>query len=493
MSKKKQQTLEELLEEALVPEEEWPYEVPGNWIWVTSDSVLKFIGGGTPSKSVPGYWRGNIPWATVKDIKLRFLNQTIDFITEEGFNNSSASIAEPNDLLLITRISPGKCTITNIRTSINQDLKIVRPKVEILPYFLWLYFSNNKPLIESMSTGTTVKGIQVEKLKKLPFSLPPVEEQKRIIDRVERLLSKIDEAKQLIEAAKETFELRQAAILDKAFRGELTENWRKSQKNKSVLKELQSVKERRDDEEDNLKKKKNWKSSLFNYSIERDVKIDEELPSNWVVAPVGLLCECIVPGRDKPKSFTGDIPWVKIPDVKTDLIVSSLTGEGLTGEEIQEVNAKIIPANSVIMSCIGRFGISAVVGKPIVINQQLHAFLESEVILPEYLMYHIRILTNYMNSIATSTTISYLNKSNANSLPINLAPIPEQRVIVEKIDDLLGKENQAAEFLVKTTNHLDDLKQSILSKAFKGELGTNDPADEHAIELLKEILQEKLK
>ncbi|MFE7294457.1 restriction endonuclease subunit S, partial [Bacillus velezensis] len=125
----------------------------------------------------------------------------------EGLENSSATMASPNELLLITRMSPGKSAITKISTTINQDLKIVRPKIEILPYFLWLFFTMNTPLIESMSTGSTVKGIQVEKLKKITFPLPPFNEQKRIADKVERLLSKIEKAKQLIEEAKETFEL----------------------------------------------------------------------------------------------------------------------------------------------------------------------------------------------------------------------------------------------------------------------------------------------
>ncbi|MEN0650249.1 restriction endonuclease subunit S [Caldifermentibacillus hisashii] len=186
--RKKQKTMEELLEEALVPEEEQPYEVPGNWIWVYSKFLLDFIGGGTPPKGYNKYWDGDIPWATVKDIKGRYLVTTRDKITVAGLENSSTTMAYENELLLITRMSPGKSTITKISTAINQDLKIVRPKIQIQPYFLWLFFTVNRTLIESMSTGTTVKGIQVEKLKKIPFPVPPLKEQIRIAAKVERLL-----------------------------------------------------------------------------------------------------------------------------------------------------------------------------------------------------------------------------------------------------------------------------------------------------------------
>ncbi|BBP91328.1 hypothetical protein BsIDN1_49460 [Bacillus safensis] len=74
--------------------------------------------------------------------------------------------------------------------------------------------------------GDNSPSVRSTDYEKMPLPLPPVNEQKRIAEKVERLLSKIEEAKQLIEEAKETFELRRAAILDKAFRGELTRKWR---------------------------------------------------------------------------------------------------------------------------------------------------------------------------------------------------------------------------------------------------------------------------
>lgn len=95
-----------------------------------------------------------------------------------------------------------------------------------------------------------------------------------------------------------------------------------------------------------------------------------------IQAPAGFLCDTIVPGRDKPKSFTGSIPWVTIPDLSGNYVYESREGIGLSLEEIEEVKAKKIPVDSVIMSCVGRFGVSAIVGNEMVINQQLHAFYQ---------------------------------------------------------------------------------------------------------------------
>lgn len=108
-------------------------------------------------------------------------------------------------------------------------------------------------------------------------------------------------------------------------------------------------------------------------------------------------------------------------------------------------------------------------------------------------MYHIRFLTNHMKSIATSTTVAYLNKQNANSIPINLPPIEEQHVIVKILNTLLGNMNEVQENLKSIDMEIGILKQSVLSKALRGELGTNDPTEESAIELLKEVLQENIK
>src|SRR5690606_18818564 len=114
--------------EGIVETKNIQIELPSGWRRVKLGDVCNFVGGGTPSKKEPKYWNGGLNWASVKDVKGDFLNSTEDKITELGLENSASNVAEPNDLILVTRISPGKSTITNIRTAVNQDLKIVRPK-----------------------------------------------------------------------------------------------------------------------------------------------------------------------------------------------------------------------------------------------------------------------------------------------------------------------------------------------------------------------------
>lgn len=154
-------------------------------------------------------------------------------ITEVGLANSSAKILPSNTVLLSSRAPIGYVTIASNDICTNQGFKSFLPSNAYYPEYLYWYLKFSTTYLESMASGTTFKELSGSKCKEIALPLPPLNEQKRIADKVEHLLSKIEEAKQLIEEAKETFELRRAAILDKAFRGELTKKWR--QNNKDIL------------------------------------------------------------------------------------------------------------------------------------------------------------------------------------------------------------------------------------------------------------------
>ena len=208
----------------MIPIHEQPYPLPDGWQWCRLGDVCNFIGGGTPSKDVASYWNGDIPWASVKDIKGDYLFDTIDKITEAGLKNSSANLCEIDDLILVTRIEPGKSIVAKIVSAVNQDLKIV--KSSLPAKFLHYFFKSVRQEIESMSSGSTVKGITLKKLENFPIPLPPLNEQQRIVSLLDELFYNLDEAKALAQAVVDGSTLRRAAILHKAFSGELSKIWR---------------------------------------------------------------------------------------------------------------------------------------------------------------------------------------------------------------------------------------------------------------------------
>lgn len=148
--------------------------------------ICSFVGGGTPSRTKPEYFDGNIPWATVKDFKCFRLTDTQEHITEKAVADSAANIVEPGTVLLVSRVGLGKVAIADTRLAINQDIKGLTPDDTISPDFLFWFLLSQALRIESMGAGATVKGVTLNDLKRIPVPVPPLPEQCRIVDLLSR-------------------------------------------------------------------------------------------------------------------------------------------------------------------------------------------------------------------------------------------------------------------------------------------------------------------
>lgn len=154
------------------------------------DLTLTITGGGTPSKNNPAYWNGEIPWASVKDLKdLKYLAETEDQITEEGLKNSSSNLIPPNRVIVCTRMGLGKIVINTVPVAINQDLKALELPDEVNQNFFFILYKTR----ELKGAGTTVSGIKQDKLLALPVALPPSDEQSRIVAKVDELMGLCDQ------------------------------------------------------------------------------------------------------------------------------------------------------------------------------------------------------------------------------------------------------------------------------------------------------------
>lgn len=183
----------------------------------------------------------------------------------------------------------------------------------------------------------------------------------------------------------------------------------------------------------------------------------------WEIKPVINECECMVPGRDKPKSFTGNIPWITIDDlIVNGITYSSKNGLGLTTKEIKQANRKTIPIGSVIMSCVGNLGICSVAGTEMVINQQLHSFQCGDRINNIFLVYNLTFQKDYMNKWASNTTVLYMNKTICNSIPILIPPIKLQNQFA---DFVIQVEKQKAT-VQQSIDKLETLKKSLMQECF---------------------------
>ena len=299
------------------------------------------------------------------------------FVNPEKFAELRDFEVKPDDFIVscsgtIGRISrlppnaqPGVINQALLKLTIDEGR--VHPK-----YFLYLFRSHRlQQLVLKDTRGSAMKNLaSVDDLKQIRLPLPPFKQQEIIVAEIEKQFSLLDEAVANLKRVRANLKRYKAAVLKAAVEGELTEDWRKAHPDVEPASELLK--------RILAKRRGNW-NGKGRYKEPGSLGAEglPSLPHSWLWTTTGELCDCIVPNRDKPKSFSGDIPWITFPDFEESSIdlYRSKSGLGLSREEINRYKARLIPSGSVVMSCVGRFGIAAVCQTPLVINQQLHGFL----------------------------------------------------------------------------------------------------------------------
>lgn len=144
------------------------------------DVVEKIVGGGTPSRSNPDFWDGDIPWVTVKDFVTFNPYCTQETITNEGLKNSASNLIPKGNVIASTRMALGKAVIYKVDVSINQDLKAIFPSRELDNVFLYYWFQKYAEFIDNLGSGSTVKGVSLTDLRSIEFLTPSISEQHAI-------------------------------------------------------------------------------------------------------------------------------------------------------------------------------------------------------------------------------------------------------------------------------------------------------------------------
>lgn len=475
MAQKKQaKTSEQRLEEALVPREEQPYAVPDNWCWVRAGTICTFIGGGTPDKSNPAYWNGDIPWTSIKDVKGDYLVSTVDSITEEGLYNSAANMCKAGDLILATRINPGDTIISDIDAAVNQDLKIVKSMVG--SDYLHLAFRMMKPTLASKASGSTVKGIKLADVKTLPIPLPPLVEQKRIVERVEGLFAKLDEAEKYLSRIICESGQRRTAIFHKAFCGELTLSWRQTHhgNGKSPLDAIREYSLA-------WRKKDQRLLAASQSQIRQDVKDG----FSWVECSIGAIGRVVngcTPSRKEPSYWGDDIPWISSGEVRNNIIAKTRERVSKTG--FDSTSLQLLPEGTVLIAMIGEGktrGQSSVLAIPAAINQNIAAVvIDHGLVEPRFLWYWLRYRYERNRQEGSGSGPQALNCQRVRDLPFILPELEEQKEIVRRIGSLLEKEQHLVDFASKAVGVIARLKPQLLADAMRGKLGTNNDSDPSA-------------
>lgn len=369
----------------------------------------------------------------------------------------------------------------------------------LLAYVLPGYLS----AINANTPSVTVKHLSSKTIGEIDLPLPPRSEQTRVVEKLEELLSELDAGVAELKAAQKKLAQYRQSLLKAAVEGALTAEWRTNnppvetgaQLLARILTERRTrweAKQLAKFQEQGKTPPKDWQKK-YPESMQPDTSDLPELPEGWVWVTTGLVATSIVPNRDKPLTFTGNIPWITTPDFEqAELhLQKSISGLGLSEDECELYRARVVPSQGVIMTCVGRFGLSAVLDVRAVINQQLHAFIPENYIRAEYLAFVIQAQRNWLERNATSTTIAYLNKEKCESLPVPLPPINEQDAILNFLKTQLDSITEQLQNVSISLKQSTAQRQNILRAAFAGQLVAQDPNDEPASVLLERIRAER--
>lgn len=455
--KKTALTIEERLQQALVPAEEQPYEVPENWVWVRLGAVC-FFENGYAFKSDKFSSEKGIPVIRISNIKennvdlddcIKTLEENIDekFIVHQGdlLIAMSGATTGKNGVYMSANIAYLNQRVGNIKVK-NKELLIEK--------FRNFYIANMQNEILNTAYGGAQPNISSQKMSAMTFPLPPLSEQQRIVERIEELFAKLDEAKERLQEVAESFAVRKAAILHKAFTGELTKQWRKG----------------------NGVSDESWEEkTIGDVCTVNPKKIDaKNLDDNLEVSFIPMAAVSDVFGEIAN-------PEVKnLQDVRT----------GFTNfSEGDVIFAKITP-------CMEN-GKSAIVG-PLVNDigygsTEFYVLRCKEELYNKYLYHMVRNTTFRAEAKAVMTGAvgqQRVPKTFLQEYQLLLPSLPEQHEIVRLIDELLARERAAQQAAEQALASIDLMKKSILARAFRGELGTNKASEASAQELLKQVLAE---
>lgn len=206
----------------------WLGEVPAHWTLSKIRYFTHFIGGGTPSRENLQFWNGDIPWVSPKDMKTEQIENTEECITRTGLENSSTSLIDPGQVLMVVRSGILKHTIpvaiNMVAVSLNQDMKALKfePTICDVRFFLrWVQGLNDHLLLAWAKQGATVESIEHSYLGNTIIPLPPITEQIAIAAFLDLETSKIDELKIKAERAIYLLKERRSALITAAVTGQI--------------------------------------------------------------------------------------------------------------------------------------------------------------------------------------------------------------------------------------------------------------------------------
>lgn len=464
----------------------------------------------TPSTSVDAYWGGTMPWISSKEVKSWAVNGGSECITEKAMRETRLRECPVGSVLVVVRSGVLAHTlpvgITTRPVVVNQDVKALSSGNTDLNAWLGVYLRAHEREIlgSNRKDGTTVQSIRVEELLDRVLPVPPLPEQHRIVEQVEALLAGVNKAKDRLDRVKVILKRFRQAVLAAACSGRLTEEWRRTTSCAPSRAAIDALLARQGE----AKTRRGVPDA-----VERPESLAEfKPPDTWLCVSVA---ECLRSGvlidvkdgnhganHPKVADFTpSGLPFITAAQVGRFLIDYD-GAYRISGKPLKALRVGFARPGDAILTHKGSVGRSALCSRECVLTPQTTYYrAEPSVIDSEFLVYWFAAPWFYaqLAAVMSQTTRDFVPISEQYNLFLVLPPLPEQREIVRLLRGLLTLADTIETRVTIAAFRAEKLPQTILSKAFRGELVPTE-ADlaraegrsfESAEEMLKSISDSK--
>ncbi|EAL3986785.1 restriction endonuclease subunit S [Campylobacter upsaliensis] len=453
---------------------EAPFEIPNTWAWVKLGDICEIVSGGTPSRDKIEYWHnGTIPWVKIADVKNNVVNQTQEFITELGLENSSAKIFKKGTLLYTIFATLGETAILNIDAATNQAIAALIEAYDYDTKFLMYCLMSMKDYVNSLGRGVAQNNINQTMLKNFTIPLPPLKEQQEIVKKLDLLVTLANDFAITKENLKRIEKRIEKSLLKLALEGSLSKLYRRSSPTLSAFNEIATyndeIKQKRKDLEKEFKKcekefklekdkdKKAFLKSQIQALKKEIVKCKEitplnlseapfTIPNSWAWVKLGDICEM----KKGPfgSAITKDmfIPngnnAVKIYEQKNAIQKSETLGEYyISLEHFEKLKQFEVFENDIIVSCAGTIGEIFRIPKNApkgIINQALMKIkLVNEEWIPYFMIFFDFLIKQKSQENSKGSAIKNIPPLDIlKNFSIPLPPLQEQEYITQILDTL---------------------------------------------------------
>lgn len=427
-------------------------DLPTKWTLTPLENCGEWGSGGTPTRTNPLYYQnGTIPWLIIGDLNDGIVTKAATHITEAGLRNSSAKLLPINTLLVAMYGSIGKLGITGIECATNQAIAYCKPHTDIaLLKYLFYVLMNSKEALLAQGQGGAQQNINQGILKAHNIPLAPLNEQKRIAEKLETLLARADSCQRHLARVPQILKGFRQSILAAATSGRLTERWR----------------------------------------VEQGLEL-----SGWKETTVEQIAEVFLGRQRSPENHYGEY-------MRKYVRAANVTWDGWDFSDVKEMNFNPrdfekyrLRVGDILLN--EGSGSSNEVGKPAVWNGEIEncCFQNTLICVRPYgassqYLYYLFLHTAMSRAFVKDTrgvNIFHIGKEKLASFEISLPSLAEQYEIVRRVETLLTLADRLEARWQSAKMHVAALTPSLLAKAFRGELVAQDAADESAEALLERI------